>query len=93
MADETPTTNPSAPGTSTSEFKLTLIAFVLGTLLEGAAGVMHTVQDAGHGASWFPMVFAVLGALTQILGLFGYQKGRAVVKSALIQSSTPTNPT
>ncbi len=88
MAD----TNPAAPGTSTSEFKLTIVAFILGSLLETAAGVMHSIQDAGQGASWFPMVLSVLGAMTTICGLFGYQKGRAVVKSALIASDAPVKP-
>jgi hypothetical protein len=90
MADPTPDTNPAAPGSSTSEFKLTIVAFVIGSLLELAAGIMHSIQDAGQGASWFPMVFSVLGALTQILGLFGYQKGRAVVKASLIAADAPS---
>lgn len=88
MAD----TNPAAPGSSTSEFKLTVIAIAIGGILETAAGVMHSLQDSGQGASWFPMAFAVLGTLTQILGLFGYTKSRAIVKTALIASDAPVIP-
>lgn len=81
--------DPTTTGTSTSEFKLTLVAIAIGGLLETAAGVMHSLQDAGQGASWFPMCFAVLGALTQILGLFGYTKSRTLVKAAVAAQDAP----
>lgn len=88
MAD----TNPSASGGSTTEFKLTALAIIIGTALESVAGVMHSIQDQGLGASWFPMVFAVLGALVQIAGLAGYQKGRTLLKAAILASDAPKNP-
>ncbi len=86
--------DPTTSGTSTSEFKLTIVAFIIGSLLETVAGVMHSLQDAGQGASWFPMVYAVLGALTQIAGLFGYTKSRTLVKAAVAAQDAPvaTNP-
>lgn len=88
MAD----TNPTAAGPSTSEFKLTALAIVIGSILEAVAGVMHSIQDAGMGASWFAMVFAILGALIQIAGLAGYQKGRVLLKAAALASDAPKNP-
>lgn len=90
MAD----TNPAASGLSTSEGKLTAIAMVVGALLEGVAGVLHTLQDAGHAAPWFPAVFAVVGVLLQLASLLGYQKSRTLLKAAAIASdSAPTqNP-
>ncbi len=89
MADET---NPAAPGNTTSEFSLTRIALIVGALLETAAGVLHTLQDSGVAAPWFPAVLAVLGALIQVAGLFGYVKSRTLVKAALAASDAPTLP-
>lgn len=87
MADET---NAVAPGMSTSEGKLTLIAVILGTILEGLAGVLHSVQDAGHAAPWFPAVLTVVGVLLQITTLLGYQKSRTALKATVIASETPS---
>jgi hypothetical protein len=85
-------TNPSAAGHTTSEFKLTALAMIVGSILEAVAGVMHSLQDAGMGASWFAMAFAIIGALIQIAGLAGYQKGRTLLKAAMLASDAPTNP-
>ena len=87
-----PETSPSAPGLATSEGKLTLIAVIVGTILEGVAGVLHTLQDAGQAAPWFPAVLAVVGVLLQLASLLGYQKSRTLVKAALVASETPPSP-
>lgn len=87
MADET---TPAAPGMSTSEGKLTLMAVIIGTILEGLAGVLHSVQDAGHAAPWFPAVLAVIGVLLQLASLLGYQKSRTLLKASVIAAETPS---
>jgi hypothetical protein len=83
MADET---NPTAPGGTTSEGKLTKVAFAVGLVLESAAGVLHSLQDAGQVAPWFPTVLAVIGVLLQIATFFGYTKSRTLLKSQIIAS-------
>lgn len=80
MAD----TNPTATGPSTSEGKLTLVAVILGTILEGLGAVLHQVQDAGHGAVWFPAVLAIIGVLLQLATVLGYQKSRTVLKATMV---------
>lgn len=87
MEDET---SPTAPGASTSEFKLTLVAMVVGFVLEAAAGVLHALQDAGNTAPWIPAVLLVVGALLQIATALGYQKSRTLVKTtALAADAAP----
>lgn len=83
-------TNPSAPGLSTSEGKLTLIAVIVGTLLDAAAGLMQTLQDSGHAAPWFPTVLATLGVLLQLASLLGYQKARTLLKASIVASDAPS---
>lgn len=90
MANET---NATAPGMSTSEGKLTLVAVVVGTILEALSGVLHYAQDAGHAAPWFPAVLAVVGVLLQLATVMGYQKARTVLKSTVVTSeSAPPKP-
>lgn len=86
MADTTPATS----GTSTSEFKLTTAAMVLGAVLEGVATVLHTLQDSGISAPWFSVALVALGAVIQVASLFGYQKSRTLVKAALIAADSPS---
>lgn len=94
MADPTPVpdTNPAAAGSSTSEFKLTIAAMIVGTLLDAAAGILHTLQDAGVSAPWFTIALACLGTITQIFALFGYNKGRVLTKAALIAADQAAAP-
>lgn len=81
----------TTPGMTTSEGKLTLAAVIIGTILEGLAGVLHTLQDAGHAAPWFPAVLAVVGVLLQLASVLGYTKARTVLKATAInaESSLP----
>lgn len=77
MADEAK----PATGSSTSEFKLTVLAFIIGTVLDAVATVLHSLQDAGMSAPWFAIALAVLGTVTQVAALFGYTKSRTLVKT------------
>jgi hypothetical protein len=89
MAD----TNPLAPGNTTSEFRLTQLALVAGVVLEGAGGVIQGLQSGGVNATWFAIALAVIGMLVQVCSLFGYVKGRAVVKAAALTSLRPSQMT
>jgi hypothetical protein len=83
-------TVPAPSGTSTTEFKLTVAAMILGVVLETVATVLHSLQDAGVDKPWIPAVLAVIGALIQMASLFGYTKSRTVVKvAALTAPSLP----
>lgn len=82
----------SGPGSSTTEFKLTVAAMILGTILECVAAVLHGLQDAGVDKPWMAIVFAVIGVLLQMASLFGYQKARALVKSSALLADAPANP-
>lgn len=83
MAD----TNPAASGTTTSEFKLATVVIILGTILEGAAAVLHGLEGV-VAAPWIPAVLAVLGVLLQIASVLGYSSSRTAVKTALIEAKT-----
>jgi hypothetical protein len=89
MANES---TPLAPGLSTSEGKLTLVAGLTGLALETVAGLLHQLQDSGHAAPWFPAVLAVIGALMQVATLLGYVKGRNVLKATAIASDSSPKP-
>lgn len=71
-----------ADGTQTSEFKLTVVAQVLGAILEAASVALHTLGDAGLGGSIVSVALVVVGVLLQIATLMGYQKARTMVKVA-----------
>lgn len=80
------------PGSQTTEFKLTLLAQLVGIVAEAAAAVLHTLQDAGHAAPWFPAVLVAVGLVLQVVTLLGYQKSRTLVKAATVQAEAPTQP-
>lgn len=87
-----PDTNPAASGPATSEFKLTAVAVVIGAILEGVVGVLHSLQDAGMSAPWIPAVLAIIGVVLQVATLLGYQKSRTLVKASLIAADAPFKP-
>jgi hypothetical protein len=92
MAD---TTNPLAPGAQTTEGKLTIAAFVVGTVLEGGSAVLSKLAE-GHlvdpSARWYTIALAVVGVVLQVLTLAGYNKGRAQVKAAALVSGAAAAP-
>lgn len=99
MPETIPTVPPPDPvttiadtGKATSEFSLTRIAVIVGAVLEAGAGVLHVLQESGTAAPWFPAVMAIVGALLQICTIFGYQRGRALVKQAAVYAEAATTP-
>lgn len=88
MPDEAPRlvdqTNPGDAGHTTTEFKLTVAAMVIGTLLEGSViPILNSLKDSYPNALWIAAVLGICGVAVQIVSLFGYQKSRATVKTAL----------
>jgi hypothetical protein len=71
------------PGSQTSEFKLAIAAFILGTILEGSVvPILQHLQPLFPNATWIGVALAVCGVLLQIVTFLGYNKGRAQVKVA-----------
>lgn len=78
------------PGSTTSEYRLTLAAIVIGTVAEAVAGILQSLQAQGVAAPWFPTALLVVGLVMQVAALFGYQKARAVVKVAALEAGAFT---
>lgn len=90
-------TNPMASGSTTSEWTITKVAMVVGGILEGAAVALGTLQGQVAAGPWLAAVLAVIGVLLQVAAVFGYQKGRTVLKATMISQltapkATPPNP-
>lgn len=81
-----PVATSTSDGRTTSEYRLTVIAMTIGTILDGAAAVLHGLQDGGVSAPWFSIALAVLGTVTQVAALFGYQKSRTLLKAEAIRA-------
>lgn len=71
---------------------LTKIAFVIGAVLEGFAGVLLTLQAGGIVAGWFPMALAVVGVILQISTYFGYVRSETLIKRAVLEARAPAGP-
>lgn len=84
MAD----TDPTKSGLATSEGKLTIVVMVAGAVLEAVAGILHTLQDVGAAAPWFPSVLAGIGALLTVASALGYQRSRTALKATMIATDS-----
>ena len=70
-------------GLQSSEGKLTLIAFIVGTVLEGAAiPLLDKLSAAQPQLAWVPIALVGAGILVQVASLLGYQKQRTLLKVA-----------
>lgn len=74
------------PGALTSEFKVTMLAQVVGIIVEGIAAILLALQSTGVIAGWIPMTLAVLGLLTSVATVLGYQHSRTAVKVEAIRA-------
>jgi FtsH-binding integral membrane protein len=100
MSDTTtavPATNPLAKGLATSEGKLTAFSVVMGILLSVFGALLPVLQAAqiDHPeVRWLGAATLICGAIISGAALFGYNKGRALVKStqvaAMLASGVPT---
>lgn len=74
------------PGNNTSEYRLARLAFVIGTVADGFAVILHSLQLNNISAPWFGGAILGLGIILQIVSVLGYTKARTDLKLAAIQA-------
>lgn len=90
-----PQTDPLATGSSTTEWKVTIIASILSilvTVVGVASSFLDVVQQAGVTGKWVSIATTVVGVLGTVLTALGYQVARSGVKKAAIAASAATVP-
>lgn len=90
MADETPVV---APGSQTSEYKVTLITTVLtiaATVVPSIVTVLTDLQMKFPAWGWIAGIISVLGIVGTILNALGYTRARAQVKVAALEATAAT---
>lgn len=86
MSDAT-VMNPLANGMATSEGKLTFVSVVMGFLLSAFGAVQPLLLDAqarNPDNKWIGIACMLCGAVISGASLFGYNKGRALIKSTQV---------
>jgi hypothetical protein len=68
------------PGFKTSEFWLTALAQIIGVVLEALAVPLLEKSEK----PWAPMVLLVVAVVLQVCTMYGYQKGRTLVKASAV---------
>lgn len=79
--------NPLANGMSTSEGKLTAASVVLGFVLSAFGAIQPMLLDAqarNPDNKWIGVACMLCGAVISGASLFGYNKGRALIKSTQV---------
>lgn len=79
------TTQPAAKGVDTSEGRLTIAAQVVGFLLATFGALLTKYAENHPGNPWTGVALSSMGVLLSVVTLYGYTKGRAIVKNAMIQ--------
>jgi hypothetical protein len=88
MADSNPTTtNPTSVGLSTSEGKLTLVAQVVGLLVTSFGGLLTKYAETHPSSPWAGPAVMAMGVLLMVVTQYGYVKGRAIVKNAMLANA------
>lgn len=78
--------NPLSPGVSTTEFRITLVATIVGVVLEAGAGIIYSLEGVGVNPPWFTVALASLGALLQLVTAFGYVSARTRLKEQALKA-------
>lgn len=82
-----------APGSGTSEYRVTIVATVL-SVLATVTGVvldlLQSAQDAGVNGKWLSIALSVFGVIGTVLTAVGYQITRAHVKAAAAKAAQAT---
>jgi hypothetical protein len=76
-----------APGSSTSEFKLTMLVLAIGAVLDGLSVTLEAVQSThlvDPSVHWFNACLAVTGTLMMLVKALGYTRSRTLVKMAAL---------
>lgn len=94
-AATTPTeqTGPLDSGSTTTEYKATMIAVILSslaTVVGIAMNFLDVIQQAGVTGKWVAIVTTVVGVLGTVLSALGYTVTRSAVKKAAIAASAAT---
>lgn len=75
------------PGKETSEFSLTKLVLIVGSVVTGAGVVLEGLAQAGVGEKWIGLALVIVGSLTNLLRIAGYQSGRNQFKTAALEAS------
>jgi hypothetical protein len=87
MADtSTQSSNPLAPGLSTSEGQLTVAAVFIGVVLEALGGFLTHEQTLHPGSGGWAIAVMLAAVMLQLCTVFGYTKGRSLVKQQALLS-------
>lgn len=72
------------PGTATSEFKMTAVVVILGTILDFIGITLETLQTQGviPSGGWLSSVLVVVGSLLVLGKALGYTRSRTLLKLA-----------
>jgi hypothetical protein len=71
------------PGSATSEFKLTAVVVLVGTVLDAIGISLEALRDNGIvTASWLSPVLVVVGSLLVLGKALGYTRSRTLLKLA-----------
>jgi hypothetical protein len=81
-------TDPTKTGSSTSEFKLAAVAMTAGAVLDGVSVLLAGLHETFPNASWLSVAMSVVGTLLMLATALGYQRSRALVKTAMLESGT-----
>lgn len=88
MPDTSGTPSPSGPGTTTSEFQLSVAVAVFGAIISGLTVTLGVLHADFPEVGWIGLI---AGALTTIAPVLSYIKSRGTVKSAeAIAAAAPT---
>lgn len=95
MADETtpptpPSTNPTAPGSETSEGLWNKIIQIACAVVVVVATALTALQAQFPNVVWVQVAMSAVAGLVSILTQLGYLKSRTLIKTAII--SAPASP-
>jgi len=77
------------PGKNTSEYTVTSWMVMLGSAMEGIAGVLESIPG-DH--KWVQLALVIVGALVALASAFGYKQQRVALKMARLQLARDTDP-
>lgn len=73
-------------GKESSEYRVTAVVIVIGTVLDAIGIILGTLSDAGFiTAAWLSIVLVIIGSLLIVAKALGYTRSRTLLKLAEIQ--------
>jgi hypothetical protein len=86
MAEQLPSSSPGA-GKESSEFQLTKMVVIVGTVVTALGGVLEVLAQVGVGEKWVGIALMGIGVAAKVLRVAGYEKGRNDLKSQAIEKA------